>query len=75
MADDRIGDDPVLDVSRRFVRVRGLRRGLVEFEFAIGDPSIFIEMLLQPEDFQAFCQAHTACVLDADSDNVPTQRL
>jgi len=68
MATGRIGDDPALDVSRRFVRVRGQRRGWIEFEFAIGDPSIFIEMLLQPADFQAFCRAQAACVLDADAD-------
>ncbi|WP_439639704.1 phenol hydroxylase subunit [Nevskia sp.] len=55
----------VFDVSRRYVRVLGERRGLIEFAFAIGEPDTAIELLLPPDDFRAFCRAQNACVLDA----------
>lgn len=53
------------DVSRRYVRVRGEKRGWIEFEFAIGDPEIAVELLLAPDDFRAFCLAQNAVLLDA----------
>lgn len=39
-----------------YVRVRsqsGAR--FVEFDFAIGDPSLFVELVLPPSAFEAFC--------------------
>jgi len=45
-----------LDVSKRFIRVLGRRRGLIEFSFAIGDPDVCIDLLLTPPDFRAFCE-------------------
>lgn len=55
------------DPARRFVRVRGRKRGLVEFDFAIGDPEVAVEMLMQPEDFHAFCREQKVEFIDADS--------
>lgn len=55
------------DISRRFVRVLGEKRGLIEFAFAIGDPDVVVELLLPPDDFRAFCQAQHAIVLDAET--------
>lgn len=54
------------DVTRRFVRIRGEKRGLIEFEFAIGDPDVVVELLLPPDDFRAFCQTQRAVVLGDD---------
>jgi phenol hydroxylase P0 protein len=45
-----------MDVSKRFVRVLGHRRGLIEFSFAIGDPDVCVDLLMTPPDFQAFCR-------------------
>lgn len=55
---------PPLDTTRRYVRVRGERRGLVEFDFAIGEPELFVELMLAPEAFAEFCQSNHAIVLD-----------
>ena len=45
-----------MDTSRRFVRQRGERaNGFIEFDFAIGEPEVFIEMILDPEAFADFC--------------------
>lgn len=47
----------VLDTSRRFVRVCGERgNGFIEFEFAIGEPEVFAEMILERQAFIEFCQ-------------------
>jgi len=62
----------VFDVRRRYVRVLGERRGLIEFSFAIGEPDTAIELLLPPDDFRAFCRAQDACVLDAAGAALPT---
>ncbi|MFZ4535151.1 phenol hydroxylase subunit [Propionivibrio sp.] len=47
---------PPMDTSRRFVRVRGERgNGFIEFDFAIGEPELFVELILGPEAFADFC--------------------
>ncbi|MDR2839444.1 MAG: phenol hydroxylase subunit [Azonexus sp.] len=52
-------DETSLDTRRRFVRYRGERgNGFVEFEFAIGEPEIFLEMILSREDYAEFCAAN-----------------
>lgn len=55
---------PLLDTTRRYVRVRGERRGLVEFDFAIGEPELFVELMLSPEAFAEFCASNHAIVLE-----------
>ena len=47
------------DLTRRFVRVTGtLPQGLVEFEFAIGDPDVVVELVMPQAAFQEFCAAN-----------------
>ena len=48
-----------IDTRRKYVRVTG-RRGdsFIEFDFAIGEPDLFVEMILTPEAFEEFCQAN-----------------
>lgn len=47
------------DTTRRFVRVTGERaNGFVEFDFAIGEPEVFVEMILGREAFAEFCAAN-----------------
>ncbi len=50
-------DPPKFDPSRKFVRLIERRPdGFVEFEFAIGDPELFAEMLLPADGYEAFCR-------------------
>ena len=45
--------------QRCFVRVTGtLRQRFVEFEFAIGDPELSVELVLQFDQFREFCARH-----------------
>lgn len=45
------------DISKRYVRVTGVRnQRFVEFDFSIGDPTLFVELVLPFEQFRQFCQ-------------------
>jgi phenol hydroxylase P0 protein len=47
------------DITRKFVRVlRTLHNGLVEFEFAIGDPGVAVELVMPQAAFNEFCAAN-----------------
>ncbi|HJV50047.1 MAG TPA: phenol hydroxylase subunit [Noviherbaspirillum sp.] len=51
--------DSQFDVTRRFVRVlRSLPNGLIEFEFAIGDPDVAAELVMPKAAFDEFCRAN-----------------
>jgi phenol hydroxylase P0 protein len=44
------------DVQRRFIRiVQEYGNGMVEFEFAIGEPGLFVEMVMPRPQFLDFC--------------------
>jgi phenol/toluene 2-monooxygenase (NADH) P0/A0 len=44
------------DPSARFVRVIDARSdGMVAFEFAVGEPALFVELLMPQAQFDAFC--------------------
>ena len=72
----------------RYVRVRDvIDDKFVEFDFAIGDPSLYVELVLPREAFDTFCRHNEvqmmteeqARAVDADmqkwryGDNVPTE--
>ncbi|MFM2370370.1 MAG: hypothetical protein RIS85_92 [Pseudomonadota bacterium] len=43
-------------LDRRFVRLRNRRaNGIVEFDFAIGAPEIFVELIMPEAAFAQFC--------------------
>lgn len=45
------------DISLRFIRiVEEHRNGLVEFEFAAGEPDLYVEMILPRAEFEDFCR-------------------
>ena len=45
-----------LDWTQRSIRISEvLRNGFVSFDFIVGDPDIYVEMLLSPEAFAQFC--------------------
>jgi phenol/toluene 2-monooxygenase (NADH) P0/A0 len=60
--------EATFDTNRRFVRVTGERpNGFIEFDFAIGEPELFVEMILSREAFAEFCAANAVEVLDPES--------
>ena len=53
------------DPSKKFVRVAELRRdGFVEFDFAVGEPEMFVEMILPATAFDEFCALNKVVFLD-----------
>ncbi|WP_028311576.1 phenol hydroxylase subunit [Derxia gummosa] len=55
---------PAFDPARKYVRVRRLRAdGFVEFDFAVGEPEIFVEMLLGSAAFDEFCSVNRVSFL------------
>ncbi|QTD45377.1 phenol hydroxylase subunit [Ottowia testudinis] len=59
MTDAPAPDTPAdWNVARRFVRVLQERaNGMVEFEFAVGEPGLFVEMVMPRAQFDDFCAA------------------
>jgi phenol hydroxylase P0 protein len=50
-------DHKVLPQQTRYVRVTGIRKNrFVEFDFSIGDPNLYVELLLPFEQFKQFCE-------------------
>lgn len=57
---------PVAGIGQKFVRVTGTREpDLIEFDFAIGDPSLRVELLLPKAAFDEFCRTQRVRFLDA----------
>lgn len=47
---------PSFDVQKRYVRiVTEHASGMVEFEFAVGEPGLFVEMVMPGPEFRQFC--------------------
>ena len=58
------------DPERKFVRVRELRPdGLVEFDFAIGEPELFVEMMLHAAAFDDFCARERVTFISEPADD------
>ena len=54
------------DITRKFVRVmRTLPNGLIEFEFAVGDPDVAVELVMPKAAFEEFCAANQVELLTA----------
>ena len=49
---------PAAAAPRKLVRVTGMRNGIVEFEYGVGDLSMAIELMLPPAAFDEFCAAN-----------------
>jgi phenol hydroxylase P0 protein len=54
----------VMDVGKRYVRITGAHRGFVEFDFAIGDPEITVELILPKPAFDEFCRMNKVLLLE-----------
>jgi phenol hydroxylase P0 protein len=63
---------PLDGLGRKFVRVTGDRdAALVEFEFAIGDPALYVELLLPKAAFEQFCVDQQVTFLEATPLDAP----
>ena len=63
--DHEATDKPFTELTR-YVRVRRIVNDrFVEFDFAIDDPSLYVEMILPKDAFDAFCQ-HNKVVMMTD---------
>ncbi len=52
---------PTFDPTKRYVRLTQVRAdGFVEFEFAIGDPDLAVELILPTDAFRDFCRDNHA---------------
>ncbi len=62
--------EEVFDVSKRkFVRVTGCRgRDLIEFDFAVGSPDLYVEIILPEAAFAEFCRQNEVEVLPSGND-------
>ena len=57
--------------SKRFVRITNPdRKGFVEFNFSIGDPTIYLEMILDKPAFEAFCKEEGTVFLTPEQELV-----
>jgi phenol hydroxylase P0 protein len=66
MTQDDAQRDTVLQDFTRYVRVRRVvDEKFIEFDFAIGDPSLYVELILPKPAFDAFCE-HNSVVMMTD---------
>ena len=65
-------EQATMDTTRRFVRLSGERpNGFMEFEFAIGEPDIFVEMILPRAAFTEFCATNQVGMLPPRNPDAP----
>ena len=72
----RSGSGAGFDPSKRFVRERTTRPdGFVEFDFAIGDPDLAVELMLPKAAFEEFCRInHVIRITDAQAQDIDRER-
>lgn len=58
---------PVFERLIKYVRVRSPEHArFVEFDFAIGDPSLFVELIMPQGAFEHFCKANDVVFMTAE---------
>lgn len=65
-----MGQSTAALLARKYVRINRVREsGMVEFLFAIGDPDLSIELIMDRAMFDEFCAQNQVIVLDAEAPN------
>lgn len=55
-----------VDLKKAQVKITGELQGdFVEFEFTLGDPDLTVELVLQRQEFNLFCEKHKAKIITA----------
>ena len=61
--DDPAGAPP-FDPAKRYVRLTRVRAdGFIEFEFAIGDPDLAVDLILPADAYRDFCRDNHAVLI------------
>ncbi len=59
----------MVDLSSKFVRITGIKdEKYVEFDFSIGHPELFVELLLPFDMFNTFCKKNQVTILPPGQD-------
>ena len=59
--------EPAAEPGQRYVRVTNRdHNGFIEFQFSVGDPTLYLEMTLPPAAFDEFCREQGARHLRED---------
>ncbi len=59
---------PKFDTTKRYVRICKERPdGFIEFEFAIGEPELYVELLLSTKAFEEFCTKNNVIFLETNA--------
>jgi phenol hydroxylase P0 protein len=54
---------------KKYVRITGTRGDkFVEFDFSIGDPLMYVELMLPPDAFKAFCAHNNVTFLSKEQE-------
>ncbi|KAF7961668.1 hypothetical protein AWV80_30505 [Cupriavidus sp. UYMU48A] len=51
---------PAPRLTQSYVRVTSRNPQWVEFEFSLGDPALYVELVMRPDQFSAFCASQCA---------------
>ena len=63
----RENSDWTFDPRVKYVRITNIRSsGLVEFDFAIGEPTLYVELVLPRDAFHEFCARNNVRHLNED---------
>ncbi|WP_027967820.1 phenol hydroxylase subunit [Halomonas halocynthiae] len=58
-----------------FVRVRSRDERFVEFDFAIENPELFVELILPPQAFETFCQRNAVTIMSDEQAHEVDQQM
>jgi phenol/toluene 2-monooxygenase (NADH) P0/A0 len=62
------------DTEKKYVRITNERsEGFVEFDFAIGEPEVFAELILPRAAFEEFCESNGVTVLTKSDEPEQTE--
>lgn len=65
-----------IDSYPKYVRVTGCRaKDLIEFDFAVGTPELFVELILPEAAFAEFCRNNDVTILPSGIDGHPDNPL
>lgn len=61
---------PKFDATKKFVRICKEREdGFIEFQFAIGEPELYVELLLSGKAFEEFCSKNQVTFLKTNTES------
>lgn len=66
----------VAGAPRKYVRVTGCRaKSFIEFDFAVGSPDLFVELILPEAAFAEFCRCNDVALLPSGGDGAARDGL